>query len=506
KPELLIALAAMEDSDGLIICNGYKDAKFMETALIARQFDKTIVIVLERIEELDLALKASEKLGIKPMLGVRARLSAKGIGKWADSGGEQAKFGLNMAEIVTVVDRLAERDMLDCLRLLHFHIGSQVSSIIPLKNALREATQIYTELRRMGAEMGYLDVGGGLAVDYDGSKTDFHASKNYDTQEYAYDIVSALQEACRKANVPEPNIVSESGRSVAAYQSVLCFSVLGTNETRYPEPTPPPADAHSVLRNLYDTWKGIKPKNVQESWHDAVQAKEEANSLFKFGYLSLRDRGTAESLFWHCGAKIMQEVSRLNFVPEELQELEKLMSSLYYCNFSVFQSAPDTWAIDQLFPIMPIHRLDERPTVRARLADLTCDSDGVIDHFIDVDSVKHVLDVHPVKEGEQYVMAMFLLGAYQEILGDLHNLFGDTNAVHVRQTEHGYDVSHVIRGDTMTEVLRYVQYDPEQMAERLRRQGETALRNGRVTLKHLKLLQDNFDESLRSSTYLADGE
>jgi len=502
KPELMIALSAMHKSDGLIICNGYKDQQYVETALIAQHFDKTVVVVLERIEELDLVISASERLELKPLIGVRAKLGTKGMGRWAESAGDRAKFGLTSAEIVQVVDALAEHDMLDCLQLLHFHVGSQVSSILALKNALREATRFYVELAKMGANMQYFDVGGGLAIDYDGSKTDFHASKNYSTQEYAYDVVAAIQEACDGASITPPTIISESGRAIAAHQSVLVFDVLGTNVPQYPEPEPPGEDRHAVLHELYDTWKGVLPKNVQESWHDAQQAKEEASSLFKFGYLSLRDRAQAERLYWHCGVKILRQARRLKHVPEEIEELEAALAAIYYCNFSVFQSAPDTWAIDQLFPIMPVHRLDEEPTVHARLADLTCDSDGVIDHFIDLEEVKGALEVHPLKEGERYCLAMFLVGAYQEILGDLHNLFGDTNAVHVRLTESGYEVSHVVKGDDMNEVLRYVEYDPEAMTERVRRQAEAALQKRRITLEQMKLLMAHYEQGLRSYTYL----
>ena len=505
KPELLIALANAQESGGLILCNGYKDEKYIETALLAQRFDKQVIVVLERIEELEMVFRASEKLGISPVLGVRAKLTAKGVGRWADSAGDRAKFGLTSAEIVEVVDRLAARNLLSSLQLLHFHIGSQVSSIIPIKNALAEAANIYVELAKMGANMRYLDVGGGLAVDYDGSKTDFHASKNYNIQEYASDVVFAIQEACVKSSIDCPTIVTESGRAITAHQSVLVFEVVGTNEVRFGEPDEPKEGAHSVLRGLYDTWKNVMPKNVQEAWHDASQGKEEAQSLFKFGYLGLRERAQAERLYWSCCEKILGLVRRMRFVPEELQNLERVLAAIYYCNFSVFQSAPDTWAIDQLFPIMPIHRLDEEPTVRATIADLTCDSDGAIDHFIDREDVKHVLEVHPYRPAEPYFMGLFLNGAYQEILGDLHNLFGDTNAVHVRLGEEvGYHVSHVVKGDSVAEVLHYVQYSPEDMVERVRQQAERALRTNQITLAQMKLLMRHYEESLGKYTYLAD--
>jgi arginine decarboxylase len=502
KPELLIALAAMEDEDGFIICNGYKDLTYLETALVAQRFDNTVIVVLERIEELELAFRASEKLGIRPCLGVRAKLSSKGMGRWANSAGDKAKFGLTMDEIVQVVEELTARDMLDCLSLLHFHMGSQVSSIIPVKNAMREAAQIYVELVKMGCKMGYLDVGGGLAVDYDGSKTDFRGSMNYDVQEYAYDIVAGIQAACEKAEIEPPTLVSESGRSIAAYQSVLIFDAVGVDGVEIKDPGAPAKDAHRILDEFYETWKGIQPKNVQEAWHDSQQALEEARSLFKFGYVGLRELAHAERMFWSCCAKIRESMQRLKYVPEELHAIDDILGSIYYCNFSLFQSAPDVWAIEQLFPFMPIHRLDEEPTVRARLADLTCDSDGMIDRFIDVEEVQHSLAVHPVKPGEPYYLGMFLGGAYQEILGDLHNLFGDTNAVHVRLEDYGYSVAHVIKGDAIDEVLRYLQYDPEEMVERVRKQAERALNQGRMTLPQLRTFMRHYERSLSGYTYL----
>ncbi len=502
KPELLIALAMMRDSSGLVICNGYKDLTYIETALIAQRFDRTVIVVLERIEEFDLVLKASERLQIRPILGVRAKLASKGMGRWKESAGDHAKFGLTTAQIVELVDRLEGKNMLDCLKLLHFHIGSQISSIIPVKNAIQEAANIYVELAKMGCAMGYLDVGGGLAIDYDGSKTDFHASRNYTMHEYAADVVSTIQNACAKRDVADPIIVSESGRAVVAHQSVLVFDVVGANEIYFGQPVEPKPDANRVLRELYDTYKGIRPKNVQESFHDASQMKEEAQSLFKYGYLTLRERAQAERLYWNCCEKIRDTVRRLKFVPEELQDIERAMGTIYYCNFSVFQSAPDSWAIDQLFPIMPIQRLNESPTVRATLADLTCDSDGVIDHFIDVEETKSTLDVHAYKQGDSYYLGMFLNGAYQEILGDLHNLFGDTNAVHVRLSEAGYKVTHVIRGDSMSEVLRSVAHTPEGMTESVREQAEAALGAGKITLEQMRLLLRHYEQALGSYTYL----
>jgi len=485
KPELLIALSAISDPNGLIICNGYKDRKYIETALLAQRFGKTVIVVLERVEELDFALEAAQKTGIRPTLGVRAKLSSRGVGRWKDSAGDRAKFGLTVSEIVEVADKLAQREMLDCLQLLHFHIGSQISSIIPIKGAMQEAANLYTELAKLGAGMKFLDVGGGLAVDYDGSKTDFHASKNYNIQEYAHDVVAAI----------------------SAHQSVLVFEVVGTHEVRASEPEEPADSSNRVLKQLFETFKGVQPKNLQEAFHDAQQAKEEAESLFKLGYLSLRERAAAERLYWACCHKMVSTAKRLKRVPEEVAELHNQLAAIYYGNFSIFQSVPDSWAIDQLFPIMPIHRLDEEPTARCVVADLTCDSDGKIDRFIDVEDPKPVLEVHPVRPDEPYMMAIFLNGAYQEILGDLHNLFGDTNAVHVRLSdadEDGYEVSHVVKGDSIHSVLSYVEYEPSVMVERMRLQAERAKREGRITVDQVKLLLKHYEESLGSYTYLTD--
>ena len=503
KPELLIALSATRKPGGLIICNGYKDRGYIETALLAQLFDKTVIVVLERFEELALVLEAAERTGVRPTLGVRSKLSSRGVGRWKTSAGDRAKFGLSASELVHVVETLAEHEMLDCLQLLHFHIGSQISSIIPIKNALREAAVIYVELAKMGAKMGFLDVGGGLAVDYDGSQTDFHASMNYDEQEYAYDVVAQIKEACDKAEIPAPTIVSESGRAISAHMSVLVFEVVGRNEDHPPgAPTPPEPDAHRVIHDLYETWENVRPKNAQESLHDAQQAKEEAGSLFNFGYFTLHQRAQAETLYWHCIDKILECAARRRRVPEEIEELSDAVASIYYCNFSVFQSAPDVWAIGQLFPVMPIHRLEEKPTERATIADLTCDSDGKIDRFIDVDDEKHALEVHPLRKGERYFLALFLNGAYQEILGDLHNLFGDTNAVHVRLEDGGYEVSAVIKGDSVQEVLGYVEYEPLRMVERVRRQAERARKDGLITVENVRLLMKHYEDSLRGYTYL----
>ena len=503
KPELMIALATLNTPGALLICNGYKDREYIETAMLSQRLGQLPIIVLEQLEEVDLAIEASRRLGIQPILGVRAKLCSKGVGRWGNSAGERAKFGLTIPEMITAVDRLKQAGMLACLQLLHFHIGSQISAISVIKDALREACQIYVELAKLGADMQYLDVGGGLGVDYDGSKTNFHASKNYSTQNYANDVVAEVKEACAERGIPVPTLISESGRAIASHQSVLVFDVLGSSNIASGEPEALEESEHLIIRNLYETYESITVENYQEAYHDAVQFKDEAVSLFNFGYLRLQQRARAERLYWACCERILAIARKEEYVPDDLEDLEKIMASIYYINLSVFQSAPDSWAIDQLFPILPIHRLDEEPTCRGALADITCDSDGKIDQFIDLRDVKSVLELHPLKAKEPYYLGLFLAGAYQEIMGNLHNLFGDTNAVHIHLTPKGYQIEHVVKGDTMTEVLGYVQYDSEDLIENMRRRTEQALQEGQITLAESQLLLQNYEHSLSRYTYLA---
>ena len=503
KPELLIALATLRTPGALLICNGYKDAEYIETALLARKLGQNTIIVIEQLEEVEMIIRAATKLGIAPVVGVRAKLSAKGVGHWEDSTGDRAKFGLSMWEILEAVEQLDAANMLDSLKLLHFHIGSQISNISTIKDALREAGQIYVQLAALGAPMGHLDVGGGLGVDYDGSKTNFYASKNYSMQNYAYDIVAAIKEACTEKGVAVPTLTSESGRAIASHQSVLVFDVVGISGTPNQKIEPLQEEEHLIVRNLFEALENINENNYQEIYHDAVQFNQEAVSLFTFGYLSLKQRARIERLFWECCDRILKVTRKLNYVPDDLEDLERAMALTYYCNFSVFQSAPDSWAIDQLFPIMPIHRLNEEPTCRGTIADLTCDSDGKIDRFIDLRDVKSTLEMHPFISEEPYFLALFLGGAYQEILGDLHNLFGDTDAVHIQTTLTGYKVEHVIKGDSMTEVLAYVQYNRDSMLENIRQETERALQDKQITLDEARLFLQKYEHCLNGYTYLS---
>jgi arginine decarboxylase len=505
KPELLIALALLDTPGALIVCNGYKDRAYVETALLAQRLGRTPIIVIDRFHEIDLVIKTASELGIRPHLGVRARLTTRGAGKWMESTGDRSKFGLTAVEMVEAVERLRADDMLDCLELLHFHIGSQITAIRAHKDALREAGRIFAGLHEMGATPNLLDVGGGLGVDYDGSQTNFHSSMNYSVQEYANDVVAAVQEACDDAGIPHPDLVTEAGRAMVAHHSVLVFDVLGVSEMRSGRlPQPVEEDDPKVLQDLWEVWTSVSRKNVQEAWHDALQAKEEASSLFSLGYIDLRVRARVESLFWACGEKILRTVQDMPQIPEDLQDLEKGLADTYYGNLSIFQSAPDHWAVRQLFPVMPIQRLDEKPTRRGVFADLTCDSDGKISQFIDQHDVKDVLELHAF-DGRPYYIGMFLLGAYQEILGDLHNLFGDTDAVHVRLDEKGdYHVEHVVEGDEVSDVLRYVEYDPRLLVEKVRRTVEEALRRNQITLQESKRLRMRYQQGLQGYTYLSD--
>ena len=510
KSELMIALAELEpnSSESLLICNGYKDLEYIRTALLARKLGHNTIIVIEQLEEVAMCIEISKELEIKPVLGIRAKLCTKGMGRWGSSTGDRAKFGLTIPEILKATQQLSAAGLLDCLQLLHYHIGSQIAAINVIKDAIREASMIYVELANIGANMQYLDVGGGLAVDYDGSKTNFYASKNYNMQNYANDIVAEIKESCEQAQIKAPTLVSESGRAIGAHHSVLIFDVLNIGEVDTSLPDPASSEDHLIIRNLWETYENITSENYQEAYHDAMQFKEESISLFNFGYLGLTQRAKAERIYWACCGKILEIIRQQEYVPDDLEDLEKNMASIYYVNLSVFQSAPDAWAIDQLFPILPIHRLNQEPTNRGILADLTCDSDGKIEQFIDLRDVKSVLELHPLEqsgslEKKNYYLGMFLVGAYQEIMGNLHNLFGDTNVVHIEIQPDGYQIQYLVRGDTVTEVLGYVQYKAEDLLEKIRQQTEKAMQQKNMSLKECQLLLNDYEKNLASYTYLA---
>ncbi|MFZ5472037.1 MAG: biosynthetic arginine decarboxylase [Myxococcota bacterium] len=504
KPELLAVMALLEDEEALIICNGYKDEEYVETALYASKLGRKVVMVVEKPSELPLIAEVARRTGVNPRIGIRVRLSSRGAGKWEASGGDRSKFGLSSSELVDAIAFMREAGLLDCFELLHFHLGSQISNIRNVKNALREAGRFYVEVRRMGAPLKYLDVGGGLGVDYDGSQTNFASSMNYTTQEYANDVVFQIMEACDLAGVEHPTLVSESGRAIVAHHAVLVTEVLGASEFGvHSVPDPLPEDTPTVVKNLHATYRDVTRKNLLEAWHDATEYKEECLTLFSLGHLSLQARVVAENIFWALCHKIVRIAREMgDEVPEELEALERLLSDTYFCNFSVFQSLPDSWAIDQLFPVMPIHRLNEKPTRRGVLADITCDSDGKIDHFIDKREVRDFLELHPLND-DDYYLGIFLVGAYQEILGDLHNLFGDTHAVQVSLAPNGgYLIDHVVEGDTVTEVLNYVAYNKDDMVARVRRMAEVALRKQRITLDESRQLLRMYEDGLSGYTYL----
>jgi arginine decarboxylase len=506
KPELLAAMALLHDREALIICNGYKDEHYIETALLASRLRHRVVLVVEKPSELGLIARVADRIGIEPSVGIRMKLSAKGSGKWQESGGDHAKFGLTAGEILAAVEELRTQGRIDCLRLLHFHLGSQITAIRSVKDALREATRMFAELRKLGCEgLSYFDVGGGLGVDYDGSQTNFDYSMNYSVQEYANDVVSSVQDACDAEDLPHPTLVSESGRAVVAHHSILVVDVIGVTASTIDEPPlePPPDKAHDIAHDLWEIYQGVTRKNVRELYHDAVEYKDQILSLFNLGHLSLEERARCEKLFWASCHRMRRIAKDLNRVPEELLKLDRFLSDTYFCNFSMFQSLPDVWAVDQLFPVMPIHRLDEEPKRPAILADITCDSDGTIDAFTDLRDVKDTLPLHS-PNGEHYYLGIMFTGAYQEILGDMHNLFGDTNVVSVDMSADGpgYDIDEVVYGDTIEDVLRYVDYQPKELINSLRKQVEVAVREGQMSLEESRQLMQRYRSGLASYTYL----
>ncbi|MBI3210348.1 MAG: biosynthetic arginine decarboxylase [Candidatus Solibacter usitatus] len=504
KPEL-IAILAITDNETPIICNGFKDDEYIEFAMLAKKIGRRIIPVVEKFTELDLIVKYSRKVGVRPEIGLRIKLASRGSGRWKSSGGYRSKFGLTVSEAMQAVQLMTSMGMGDCVKLLHFHLGSQITNIRQIKGAVIEAARCYVGLTKLGAGLEYLDVGGGLGIDYDGSQTDFESSVNYTLQEYANDIVYHVQNVCDEAETAHPCIITESGRAIAAYHSVLVFNVLGVSGFGKEEvPEKLPEDAEQPLIDLLETYKSLSAKNLLESFHDAQQSLDSALNLFSLGYLSLEQRAMAENIYWAACRRILRQARELDYFPEELEGLEGMLSDTYFCNFSLFQSMPDSWAVKQLFPIMPIHRLNEQPTHAAVLGDISCDSDGKVDQFIDRRDVKKTLALHTF-EGHPYYLGAFLVGAYQEILGDLHNLFGDTNAVHVRLGEDGEPIlDAVVRGDTVREVLDYVQYNSRQLEDDFRKDVEAALRQGLIGFEESGQLMRFYQDGLEGYTYLED--
>ncbi len=502
KPELL-AVLAIADNDTPIICNGFKDDEYIEMVMLAKKIGRNITPVVEKFTELELIAKHAQEVGVKPTIGLRVKLASRGSGRWKSSGGYRSKFGLTVSEALKVVEFLKEREMEQSLNLLHFHLGSQITNIRQIKAAVIEAARIYVDLKRLGTGLTYLDVGGGLGIDYDGSQTDFESSVNYTLEEYARDVVYHIQNICDEAEVPHPTIVTESGRAVAAYHSMLVFNVLGVSGFGEEDlPATVPDDSEQPLIDLVETYRSLNKRNLLEGHHDAQQALDSALNLFSLGYLTLEQRSLAENFYWAICRKTLKLASELEYFPEELEGLNGMLSDTYFCNFSLFQSMPDSWAVKQLFPIMPIHRLEEAPTRYAVLGDISCDSDGKVDQFIDRRDVKKTLPLHPFT-GDSYILGAFLLGAYQEILGDLHNLFGDTNAVHVSLDENGEVVlDTVVQGDTVREVLAYVQYNSQMLLDDFRKDVERAVREQRIGYEESGRLLKFYEEGLQGYTYL----
>lgn len=504
KPELHAVLATNIVENALIICNGYKDDKYIELALLAQKMGRRIYLVVEKLNELRLIAEISKRIDIRPNIGIRIKLSSSGSGKWEESGGDQSKFGLNSSELLEAIDILEKSKMTDCLKLIHFHIGSQITKIRRIKNALREAMQFYVQLSKMGFDIDFVDIGGGLGVDYDGTRNSAsESSMNYSIQEYANDSVSALVDACVKNNLKQPNIITESGRSLTAHHSVLIFEALETTSLpvwKDSEEVSP--DDHELVRELYEIWDKLNQPRLFESWHDALQIREEALDLFSLGMLDLRTRAMIEKLFWSVAREVGEMASSMKHAPEELRKIAKMIPDKYFCNFSLFQSLPDSWAIDQVFPIMPISRLDEKPTRTATIQDITCDSDGKITNFISDHGTSPWLPVHPVKPNEPYYLGVFLVGAYQEILGDMHNLFGDANAVHISVYKDRYEIDRIIDGETVAEVLDYVQFNPKKLVRNVEAWVTSSMKAGSITPEEGREFLSNYRSGLYGYTYL----
>lgn len=504
KPELHAVIAINTDTDSLIICNGYKDEDYIELALLAQKMGKRIYIVVEKLNELKLITKIAKLHKIRPNIGIRVKLASSGSGKWEDSGGDVSKFGLTSSELIEALEYLEKREMKGCLKLVHFHIGSQVTKIRRIKLALREASQFYVQLYSRGFNVEFVDIGGGLGVDYDGTRSsNSESSVNYSIQEYVNDATFAMVDASDKNGIPHPNIITESGRSLTAHHSVLVFEVLeATTSPAWDDNEDISPEDHALVQELYSSWETLNQLSMLETWHDAQQIREEALDRFSLGLLDLKTRAQIERLFWSIAKEIYQMTNELKHIPEELLHLPKLLSDKYFCNFSLFQSLPDSWAVDQIFPIIPIHRLDEKPDRSATLQDITCDSDGKIDNFISTRNLSHYLPVHSLQARDPYYIGVFLVGAYQEILGDLHNLFGDTNAVHVSVDSKGYSIDQIIDGETVAEVLDYVQYNPKKMVRTVETWVTSSVKSEIITAEEGKEFLSNYRSGLYGYTYL----
>lgn len=503
KPELHAVLATNIDEHNLIICNGYKDENYVELALLAQKMGRRIFLVVEKLNELHLIARLAKRIGVRPNIGIRIKLSSSGSGKWEESGGDHSKFGLNSSELLEAVDALAKYKMEDCLKLIHFHIGSQITKIRRIKNALREATQFYVQLTKMGFSIDFIDIGGGLGVDYDGTRSSASEnSMNYSIQEYANDAISAIVDACEKNGLKQPNVITESGRSLSAHHSILIIETLETTQLPVWNDNEEVSDSdHELARELYQIWDRLGQQSLLESWHDALQIREEALDRFSLGMLDLHTRAQIEKLFWSVAREVNDIAKTMKHVPEELR-ISKMLPDKYFCNFSLFQSLPDSWAIDQMFPIMPISRLDEKPTRTATIQDVTCDSDGKINCFISSHGFSNALPIHPIKNGESYYLGVFLVGAYQEILGDMHNLFGDTNTVHVSVHKDGYEIEQIIDGETVAEVLDYVQYNPKKLVRNVETWVTRSMKSGKITPEEGREFLSNYRSGLYGYTYL----
>lgn len=503
KAELIAAMGMMRDPKSLLICNGYKDEEFIDLGLYATKLGITCILVVEMPDELPLIVERSKKLGATPILGIRIKLSSLAGGHWTESGGDRSIFGLNTSQIIRAVDLLAQENMLDCLQMVHYHLGSQISNIREIRSAVREACRVYSGLAKEGANVKYLDLGGGLAVDYDGSQSNFLSSRNYSINEYCADIIEAVMTSLDEEKIPHPVIITESGRALVAYYSMLLFNVLDVTKFRpLPLPEQLNEDCPGQIKYMFEALQNITIRNLQESFNDILFYRDEARNLFYHGKINLRQRSLAEQIFWTAISEISKLSKDLKHITPELADLERVLSDIYYCNFSVFQSLPDAWAIGQLFPVMPIHRLNEEPTRNAILADITCDCDGKIDQFIDKRGVKRYLPLHELNNSDEYLLGAFLVGAYQETLGDLHNLLGDTNVVTVRILKDGeFEFVNEEEGDSVADVLSYVEYDPKRLFVSFRKMAERAVRSRLISPQERKEIVQAYEAGLRGYTY-----